>query len=46
VVRGSFVTDRIGLIEMSAERSQDIDNLQDFEQCEALLQQQHSQDAS
>ena len=46
VARGSFVTDRIGLIEMCAERSQDIDNLQDFEQCEALLQQQHSQDAS
>lgn len=37
VARGSFVTDRIGLIEMSAECSQDIDNLQDFEQCEAAL---------
>lgn len=37
VARGSFVTDRIGFIEMSAERSQDIDNLQDFERCEALL---------
>lgn len=37
VTRGSFATDRIGLIEMSAERSQDIDNLQDFEQCEAWL---------
>lgn len=37
VARGSFVTDRIGLIEMSAERSQDIDNLQDFERCEAVL---------
>ena len=37
VARRSFVTDRIGLIEMSAQRSQDIDNLQDFEQCEAVL---------
>jgi CMP-N-acetylneuraminic acid synthetase len=37
VTRGSFVTDRIGLIEMSAERSQDIDNLQDFERCAAVL---------
>lgn len=38
-VRGSFVTDRIGVIEMSTERSQDIDTQQDFERCEALLRQ-------
>ena len=35
--RGSFVSDRIGLVHMSAERSQDIDTLADFEHCEAAL---------
>lgn len=39
LARGSFVTDRIGVIEMNSERSQDIDTLQDFERCEALLRQ-------
>ncbi len=34
---GSFVSDRIGLVHMSAERSQDIDTLADFERCEAAL---------
>jgi CMP-N-acetylneuraminic acid synthetase len=37
VSRGSFVSDRIGALEMPAERSQDIDNLSDFERCEAFL---------
>lgn len=35
--RGSFVSERIGVVQMSAERSQDIDTLADFERCEALL---------
>lgn len=39
VARGSFVTDRIGVIEMPGERSQDIDSLGDFERCAALLNQ-------
>lgn len=37
LARGSFVSDRIGLVHMSAERSQDIDTLIDFERCEAAL---------
>lgn len=37
LARGSFVSDRIGVVQMSAERSQDIDNLDDFERCAALL---------
>jgi len=41
VARGSFVTDRIGVIEMSAERSQDIDSLEDFERCAAVLAETH-----
>lgn len=35
--RSSFVSERIGLVPMSAERSQDIDTLADFERCEAVL---------
>jgi N-acylneuraminate cytidylyltransferase len=35
--RGSFVSERIGVVPMSAERSQDIDTLADFERCEAAL---------
>jgi CMP-N-acetylneuraminic acid synthetase len=35
--RGSFVSDHIGAFEMSAERSQDIDNLDDFQRCETFL---------
>lgn len=35
--RGSFVSERIGVVQMSAERSQDIDTLADFERCEASL---------
>lgn len=38
VSRGSFVSERIGVYEMPLERSHDIDNLQDFERCAALLQ--------
>ncbi len=34
---GSFVSERIGLVQMSPERSQDIDTLADFERCEAAL---------
>ncbi len=37
VARGSFVSESIGVLEMSAERSQDIDNREDFERCEILL---------
>jgi CMP-N-acetylneuraminic acid synthetase len=37
VASGSFVSERIGVVEMPAERSQDIDSLEDFERCEALL---------
>lgn len=37
LARGSFVSERIGLVHMSAERSQDIDTLADFESCEAAL---------
>jgi CMP-N-acetylneuraminic acid synthetase len=39
VTRGSFISERIGVLQMPAERSQDIDSLEDFERCEALLQQ-------
>ena len=39
VTRGSFVSERIGVLQMPADRSQDIDSLEDFERCEALLQQ-------
>jgi CMP-N-acetylneuraminic acid synthetase len=39
VARGSFVSERIGVLPMPAERSLDIDSLEDFERCEALLQQ-------
>ena len=35
--RGSFVSERIGVVQMSAECSQDIDTLADFERCEATL---------
>ena len=35
--RGSFMSERIGVVPMSAERSQDIDTLADFERCEAAL---------
>lgn len=40
--RGSFVTDRIGMVEMDAECSLDIDSLADFEHCEAAWQRQHA----
>jgi len=33
----SFVSERIGVVQMSAERSLDIDTLGDFERCEAAL---------
>ena len=34
---------RIGVVEMPAERSQDIDSLDDFERCEAALEAAHGQ---
>lgn len=37
MANGSLVSERIGLVHMSAERSQDIDTLADFERCEAAL---------
>ena len=37
VAQQSFVTERIGTVVMPPERSHDIDNLSDFERCEALL---------
>lgn len=37
IKRGSFVTERIGVIEMPADRSLDIDTLVDFERCEAAM---------
>lgn len=43
VASGSFVSDRIGVVEMPAERSQDIDSLDDFERCEAALEAAHGQ---
>jgi CMP-N-acetylneuraminic acid synthetase len=36
-----FVTDRLGTVLMPPERSHDIDNLADFERCEALLNSPH-----
>ncbi len=41
LARGSFVSERIGVLEMPAERSLDIDSLQDFERCEALLEERN-----
>ena len=41
VASGSFVSERIGVVEMPAERSQDIDSLDDFERCEAALEAAH-----
>jgi N-acylneuraminate cytidylyltransferase len=38
VASGSFVSERIGVVEMPADRSQDIDSLDDFERCEAALE--------
>ena len=37
IKRGSFVSERIGVIEMPADRSLDIDTLADFERCEAAM---------
>lgn len=37
MARQSFVSERIGTVVMPSERSHDIDNLADFERCEALL---------
>lgn len=37
VATGSFVSDRIGVVQMPPERSHDIDNLNDFERIEALM---------
>lgn len=37
MARQSFVSERIGTVVMPLERSHDIDNLADFERCEALL---------
>lgn len=37
LANGGFVSERIGLVQMSPERSQDIDTLADFERCEAAL---------
>ncbi len=41
VASGSFVSEHIGMVEMPAERSQDIDSLDDFERCEAALEAAH-----
>ena len=41
VASGSFVSERIGVVEMPAERSLDIDSLADFERCEAALEAAH-----
>ncbi len=38
VANESFVSERIGTVVMPPERSHDIDNLADFERCQALLQ--------
>jgi len=43
VASGSFVSERIGVVEMPVERSQDIDSLDDFERCEAALEAAHGQ---
>jgi CMP-N-acetylneuraminic acid synthetase len=40
---GSFVSERIGVVDMPAERSLDIDSLADFERCEAALEAAHGQ---
>jgi CMP-N-acetylneuraminic acid synthetase len=37
IAHGSLVSERIGVLEMSVEHSQDIDNLEDFERCAAIL---------
>jgi N-acylneuraminate cytidylyltransferase len=37
LAHGSFVSDRIGCVQMSPERSLDIDTLADFERCEVAL---------
>jgi CMP-N-acetylneuraminic acid synthetase len=37
LARGSFVTPHIGVVPMTASRSQDIDTLADFERCEVAL---------
>jgi CMP-N-acetylneuraminic acid synthetase len=37
LAHGGFVSERIGLVQMDAERSLDIDTLADFERCEAAL---------
>jgi N-acylneuraminate cytidylyltransferase len=42
VARGGFPVERIGAVEMPAERSHDIDNLADFEHCERLLMERPS----
>ncbi len=39
LVRGGFASERIGAVEMPAQRSHDIDTLTDFELCERLLAQ-------
>lgn len=41
VASGSFVSEHIGVVEMPAEHSQDIDSLEDFERCEAALEAAH-----
>ncbi|MDM7941577.1 MAG: acylneuraminate cytidylyltransferase family protein [Hydrogenophaga sp.] len=43
VASGSFVSERIGVVEMPVERSQDIDSLEDFERCEAALGAAHGE---
>lgn len=40
MARGTFVCDRIGVVQMSIESSQDIDTLADFERCEVALARQ------
>jgi N-acylneuraminate cytidylyltransferase len=37
MARESFVSEKIGVVQMSAAQSQDIDTLADFERCEAAL---------
>jgi N-acylneuraminate cytidylyltransferase len=37
MARESFVSEKIGVVQMSAAHSQDIDTLADFERCEAAL---------
>lgn len=38
VASGSFVSERIGVVDMPVERSLDIDSLADFERCESALE--------